>query len=139
MMDKRAQKISKESFQSMFSALDEDGSGSLDFREFVDLMRLVRDGEGLFASDGEKLAAQAKFLDPRTLRTVLEIFKLSKAYIMSLPKDDLVEAFCSCFNIQASDNLHKRLNVRTVAELCESARKFEGGHKDAVYVYMYIQ
>merc|ERR1712232_523511 len=40
--------VSQEVFESAFTALDADRSGELSFREFLDLMRLMRDSEGMF-------------------------------------------------------------------------------------------
>lgn len=118
-------KIASEVFDSIFAKLDSDGSGELDFLEFVSFMKMLRDGDGAaFTSDDvQKLATKAKNLDTRVLRRVLEYFRLAKHYINSLSHDDLVGLFCEFFKVQPNTNLHDALDVRTVADLYEAAQK----------------
>merc|ERR1712039_251025 len=87
-----------------------------------EFIRLMRESEGIFADDTHKLASQAKHLDTRVLRRVLEYFRMSKLYLSSLSKDQLIALFCDSFKISANDNIHDKLHIRTVGELYEAAR-----------------
>jgi calmodulin len=114
--------VSQEAFESAFAALDIDRSGELSFREFLDLMRLLRDSEGLFAPGGsEVLPSQVRFLHARVLRRTLEYFDYSKSHINSLDKSMLIKAFCDGFGIKTTDNLHEKLLVTNTNELYEAA------------------
>lgn len=62
----------------------------LDSTRFIDFMRLMRDGEGVFAVDAaQKLPNYVRKLDERTLRSVLGHYGLSKSYLWALDKDAL--------------------------------------------------
>merc|ERR1712048_1490061 len=110
-------------FTQYFKMLDHDESGELEFLEFLEFMRLIRDGEGFFSDEPQKLESQAMFLDLRILRRVLEIFRISKAYLLSMSKMELVEMFCDYLGIGRQDNLNKVLGVSTVAELFDLAQR----------------
>ncbi|CAK9028886.1 Calcium-dependent protein kinase 2 (OsCDPK2) (OsCPK2) [Durusdinium trenchii] len=76
-----------QAFEQTWILLDKDASGTLEFEEFIDFMRLMRDGEGVFAMDnGQKLPSHVKKLDERTLRSVLGHYGLSKSYLWALDK-----------------------------------------------------
>eukprot|EP00929_Paragymnodinium_shiwhaense_P024933 TRINITY_DN15203_c0_g1_i2.p1 TRINITY_DN15203_c0_g1~~TRINITY_DN15203_c0_g1_i2.p1 ORF type:complete len:945 (-),score=237.99 TRINITY_DN15203_c0_g1_i2:154-2988(-) len=119
-MDK---KVSQQAFDAAFDRLDMDGSGELDFIEFLDFMQLMRDGEGVFGDDTQKLATKARFLDASVLRRVLEHFRLSKSYLTSLIKEELVELFCNCFQLNPNANLSAELNINSVGDLFKLAKK----------------
>lgn len=112
--------------QSIFEQLDEDCSGCLDFREFLELMRFLRDKDGYFSEDPQKLASRARFLETRVLRRLLEYFHLGKVYLVSLSKDELVETFCEYMGVNDNSDLHEMLGISTVRELYELARKKSG-------------
>lgn len=119
-MDK---KVSMHAFETAFNALDEDGSGELDFLEFLDFMQLMRDGEGIFAEDSQKLPSRAKFFESGLLRRVLENFRLSKSYLNSLSKDELVDIFCQFFEVDSNANLNVEMNVNNIGDLFKIAKK----------------
>jgi len=104
-----------------FSQLDDDGSGTLDFFEFLELMRIVRDSDGLFNDEADRLSTKVKYIDSRLLRSVLERFKLTKVYVQSLSKDDLVELFNDFFGLGPDANIHISLGVKKPCELLDKA------------------
>jgi len=112
-----------EKFTSLFNQLDEDGSGELDFFEFLEFMRLIRDREGHFSGDPQKLGNRVKYLDTQILRRALEYTHLSKGYVLSMSREDLIDLFCDTLNIKPTTNLHEHLGITTAAELFELAQK----------------
>eukprot|EP00933_Yihiella_yeosuensis_P006133 TRINITY_DN110788_c0_g1_i1.p1 TRINITY_DN110788_c0_g1~~TRINITY_DN110788_c0_g1_i1.p1 ORF type:complete len:1079 (+),score=223.03 TRINITY_DN110788_c0_g1_i1:92-3328(+) len=114
--------IDQDTFDNIFRSLDVDRSDSLDFREFIDFMRMLRDGNGIFAEDQHKLQTQARWLEDRILRTCLGYFHMSKSYLWSLDRDSLVYLFCESFQVEPSDNFHEKLQVRTLQELYALAK-----------------
>jgi len=111
--------VSQEMFDSSFAVLDADGSGELDFKEYLDLMKLLRDGEGLFSEDESKLPSKMKWLDSRMQRRALEYFKLSKGYIISLSKQESMDLLCFFLNVKPADNLHDKFKVTTYADFLD--------------------
>mmetsp|Transcript_115679 Transcript_115679/g.247229 ORF Transcript_115679/g.247229 Transcript_115679/m.247229 type:complete len:939 (+) Transcript_115679:158-2974(+) len=114
-----------DAFETAFYSLDVDGNGELDFLEFLDFLRLMRDGEGIFAEDSQKLATQAKFLETRLLRRGLEYFRLSKVYINSQTREELIDLVCDFFKINPNDDIYEKLKVRNVSELLEAAKEYD--------------
>lgn len=115
--------VSTESFESAFKQLDADANGELCFKEFLSFMKLMRDSEGVSEDATSRLAGRPVDLDARTLRKTLELFRLAKHYVHSLPHHELVAIFCNCFTIAPMCNLMETLGVRTGGELYEAARR----------------
>jgi len=110
-------------FDAAFKSLDQDGSGELEFTEFLHFMKIMRDSEGISAEDSQRLAKKAMHLSTRVLQRVLEYFRLGRQYIMSLCHDELVDLFCDYFRVSPNTNIHDVLDVKTVGELFEAAQK----------------
>jgi len=112
-----------DSFECALRTLDQDQDGSLDFLEFIEFVRLLRDGEGLFAEDrsvGEPstpFSNRVKHMDVRTLRWALELAGLSKAYLIVLSAEKILPLFCSTFGVSPDDNLQDALQIHSMAEL----------------------
>lgn len=125
-------KATWQAFDDTWRQLDKDASGSLDFHEFIDFMRVMRDGEGIFALDREqKLPNLVSKLDDRTLRSVLSHYGLSKSYLWALDRAQLLQRFCDCFLIMTTDNPQDVLKVTTVSDLLQLAKE-KGESLDAV-------
>merc|ERR1712146_713045 len=86
-------------------------------------MQLMRDGEGIFAEDSQKLQSRARFFDAQLLRRVLENFRLSKSYLNSLSREELVGIFCNLFEVDQNANLNVELNINCVGDLFRVAKK----------------
>jgi len=115
--------VSSQSFDNAFSQLDVDRSGELDFKEFLDFMQLMRDGEGIFSDDSQKLPTKVKFVDIVVLRSVLECFSLARYYLISLAKEELVDLFCKLMGVTPTSNIHEELGINSVGQLFEIAKK----------------
>jgi len=113
--------VSMDVCQEAFATLDCDGNYTLCFYEFLEFMRIMRDQEGLFGDQLTVLESKVCLLDLRLLRNTLEAFKLSKIYLCSLDKEDLVELFNDYFSLAADANLHEALGVKSIAELLSKA------------------
>lgn len=113
-----------QAFEQTWILLDKDASGTLEFEEFIDFMRLMRDGEGVFAMDnGQKLPSHVKKLDERTLRSVLGHYGLSKSYLWALDKAQLMQRFCDCFGVAENSSLQDTLKVTTLNDLIKFAKE----------------
>jgi len=112
-------------FEETFRHLDTDGSGELDFLEFLEFMKMIVDQQGPMGNqeEAQKLAQKPKDLDTRILRRVLEYFRLAKHYINALSQEDLVDLFCEYLGLKPDGDLHAALKVKTVGELYEVAEK----------------
>lgn len=113
-----------QAFEQTWALLDKDSSGSLEFIEFIDFMRLMRDGEGVFAVDADqKLPSQVKKLDERTLRSVLGAYGLSKSYLWALDKAQLLQRFCDSLGVTLNDSLQEVLKLTTLSDLIKLAKE----------------
>lgn len=113
--------VSHRVFEDTFRKVDVDGSGELDFMEYLEFMKLIIDLQGPMANAEEstKLAQKPKDLEMRVLRRVLEYFRLSKQYIQSLQREELVNIFCEYLGVKPDQNLQTALEVKTLGELFE--------------------
>eukprot|EP00401_Gymnodinium_catenatum_P037341 CAMPEP_0117620850 /NCGR_PEP_ID=MMETSP0784-20121206/87338_1 /TAXON_ID=39447 /ORGANISM="" /LENGTH=702 /DNA_ID=CAMNT_0005424771 /DNA_START=17 /DNA_END=2125 /DNA_ORIENTATION=- len=126
LMQKR---VPQETLDMYFKQVDSDGHGELDFSQFLVLMRLVRESDQHFTEPPQKIEQFACNLDIRILRRTLERFRISKAYLLALSRNDLLAMFCDYLGVGRDDDLHKTLKVQTVAELYDSVsqRRNDGG------------
>eukprot|EP00930_Biecheleria_cincta_P087438 TRINITY_DN7666_c0_g1_i1.p1 TRINITY_DN7666_c0_g1~~TRINITY_DN7666_c0_g1_i1.p1 ORF type:complete len:1052 (-),score=174.44 TRINITY_DN7666_c0_g1_i1:55-3210(-) len=123
--------VGSDVFEEAWKKLDADGSGSLDFCEFIDLMKMLRDRVGMFSDDSAKLPSQMCLFDDRVLRMLLGHLKYSSAHLRCLEKKDLVDLACASFNITGNENLCEKLRVHSLAELVEYAKS--QGEKDIAH------
>merc|ERR1719265_2562270 len=73
--------VSHKIFDECFCKLDTEGSGSFDFLEFLEFMRMMADYQCPGENENvQKLAQRPKDLDIRILQRVLEYFRLTKSY-----------------------------------------------------------
>jgi len=113
--------VSAEAFMTTFKQLDTSGNGSLEFIEFIEFMRSVRDADGIFETDGVRIPQKAEEFDIHLLRNLLAHFKLCNNYICSLCKEDLVELFEDYFGAPSGANLHQVWGSITVSQLHRKA------------------
>merc|ERR1719473_583563 len=97
-------RVSSEALRALFKTIDKDGSGELDFCEFLELMSMVEQQKGIFNKEPEVVTTLAK-MSELSVREALEVFPLSKDYIKSLPKDQMVEVLCSYLNVEKDTSL----------------------------------
>eukprot|EP00415_Alexandrium_ostenfeldii_P005169 UN5169 len=116
-LDRLHNTVSNEQFVQAFEKLDSDNSGALGFIEFLEFVRMIQQGEGIFSDHAQKLPSQLKNVEMRVLRRVLDIFHFSKTYASSLPKETLMEHVCNCLEIGATANLHEQHGVWSVGDL----------------------
>jgi len=105
-------------FSVAFSMLDEDGSGALDFFEFMHLIQRVRDKEGIFKSEDSPIAT-LKDLDRMDMLLALDCFDIDAR--------DIDDAACAqriqqLLEVDASASLMSVLHVQTLAELFSHCR-----------------
>lgn len=121
-------KISRSVFDSVFAQVDEDDSGGLDFIEFLKLLRLIRDREGIFAS-----SRQVKHLEDLLRVEMLHLLTYFKFNLNgeaeAFEDEALLDKVCECFNIDPTAPLLHRLNVKTFQDLCLAAAKEADGEE----------
>eukprot|EP00438_Fugacium_kawagutii_P003367 Skav228248 [mRNA] locus=scaffold3112:203028:204795:+ [translate_table: standard] len=87
-------------------------------------MRLMRDGEGVFAMDADqKLPSHVRKLDERMLRSVLGNYGLSKSYLWALDKAQLLDRFCDSLGVTPNDSFQEVLKVSTLNDLIKLAKE----------------
>jgi calcium-binding protein CML len=105
--------------ENVFGQLDQDESGQLDFLEFLEFMRIMRDTEGMALESALPLGKRVAQLDTRVVRRALEIFRLNKSYLLTLPEKQLHEIFCAYLGVSVDVDLHKHFNITTIKDLYE--------------------
>jgi len=116
--------LSQRSFDALFKNVDNDGTGFLDYMEFLHFMKEMRESEmSPNGEDRQQLATKAQHLEMRVLRRSLEYFRISKHYIETLDQQELVNLFCEFFKVTPMANLQLALKVKTVGDLYEAAQR----------------
>lgn len=124
--------VNCQDFEQAWKKLDADGSGSLDFLEFIDLMKMLRDGTGMFAEDAAKLPAFISHLDHRVLRVLLGQLNFSHSYLRCLDQQDLVDIACTSFGMEPREPFCERLDLHSLADLFEYVRKLRDKAKRTI-------
>mmetsp|Transcript_135100 Transcript_135100/g.431730 ORF Transcript_135100/g.431730 Transcript_135100/m.431730 type:complete len:211 (-) Transcript_135100:190-822(-) len=70
-------------------------------------------GESLFAPSPTELPRQPQLLATRILHLVLELSCVAKAYLRTLSRQQLIEAFCELFRCEVSCNLPDTLKAQS--------------------------
>jgi len=110
--------VKKDDFDKFFKELDANGDHGLEFKEFLEFMRIVRDRESIFSDRFSKhLHKKPHQLEQHVLRRVLENMRMAKNYTIVLSHEELVEIFCGYFSISPDDDVEDKLGVRSVEEL----------------------
>jgi len=110
-------KISRIVFDAVYTRMDEDGSGSLDFLEFLKLLRLVRDREGVFA-DNRPIATLADLTRSEMLH-LLTYFHINQNGEAEAFKDSvLLRKVVECMGVDADVSLNKRWGMCSFQDLC---------------------
>lgn len=115
--------LSPKVFDPMFKKVDIDGTGLLNYMEFLHFMKEMRESETYLSEDRQQLATKAQLLEMRVLRRSIEYFRISKHYIETLDHQELVNLFCEFFKITPMANLQLALEVKTVGGLYEAAQR----------------
>jgi len=113
-----------ESFELAFTEFDDDESGGLDFMEFVNFMKAMRDEDGFFSDQSSNLPFRAKRLESRIIRMLLSHLNLSKSYLWSMNKQSLIELFYVSFDLtdDEPEGMGETLGVKTLEELLQLAK-----------------
>jgi len=110
-------KISRIVFDAVYTRMDEDGSGSLDFLEFLKLLRLVRDREGVFA-DNRPIATLADLTRSEMLH-LLTYFHINQNGEAEAFKDSvLLRKVIECMGVDADVTLNTRWGMCSFQDLC---------------------
>jgi len=133
----RTQEIHQDALNIAFEQLDVDGSGSLDFCEFLRFVRTVRDCEGVFA-EGAVVVTCVGCLSQDDLACVALALgcksqdsegSLRSLVLRNLEAMDSVAEVCKHLGVDPLDPLLGKLGVTTLRELLAVARK---RHKEAM-------
>jgi len=121
-------KISRVVFDAVFAQVDEDDSGGLEFIEFLKLLRLIRDREGIFASNRQ--VKQLEDLLRVEMLHLLTYFKFNlNGEAEAFEDEALLDKVCECFGIEPNVPLAQRLGTKTFQDLCQAAAKEAEGEE----------
>jgi len=110
--------VNRSAFNAVYKTVDEDGNGGLDFLEFVVLLRLIRNREGVFAENRE-----IRKLEDLTSAESIHVLK----YFGVTPNTEdhmdrgLTRKVCECFDIPPKDSLKACLGITYFQDLCVAA------------------
>jgi len=114
-------RLNKARFTAAYAKVDDDKSGSLEFCEYLKLLKLIRDGEECFAAN-RQITTLNKLLRSELLKVVAifdEGFDVTKAESFTDP--DLLAKVCKGFNVDPDTPVNKRMRLKTFQDLCAAA------------------
>lgn len=112
--------ISKAEFSAAYSQVDDDGSGGLEFMEFLNLLHLIRDREGCFATN-RHISTLSELLKPELLQLLTHFHQYSHE-VEALEHSELLMRVCGCFGAEPHDSVHKTIaHAKTFKDLCNAA------------------
>lgn len=114
----------KHAVESFFRQVCAKGSEELKSMKFIDFLTSIHREQlnGPFAHEASRLPSSVNLLEDQLLRRALHLCGLKSLYVKALFRQELVEVFCSCFDIAPKDDLPSALAVSTVSELYKLAR-----------------
>jgi hypothetical protein len=117
--------ISKATFSQCHRQVDKDGSGGLEFVEFLQLLKMLRDRDGCFATN-RQVSTLNDLLRAELVHLLTIFHELTHSEADVLEHHQLLVKVCACFGLEPHDYLHKRLRAKTFQDLCKVATsKFE--------------
>jgi len=107
--------VSSDELRRLFDQLDGDGSGELDFMEFLQLMHMLRAKDGVFEEQPIPVST-VEALEDKDLQALLELWKLDKSFVEGMSRDTMVTTVCNILDVYASQKLDE-IEVKSLQEL----------------------
>jgi len=111
--------VSAEVLRTQFESVDKDGSGYLEFREFLHIMHMFLQKEGLFADKPPPFTTLDSFDSLQVWRTA-EVLGMPKEIVRTLPRQELLRRICielHQLNIDPTENFATTFQVHDHDEL----------------------
>jgi len=110
-----------EELSDVYRAVDMDADGSVSFQEFLQLMKVVAAGIGLFSTEAP---FQLASVPNEKLREVLKIFHMPVSYVRELSPAELVDIVADCMEVTPDMNMREaEPPIRSVRALLDVAKK----------------
>jgi len=108
-------------FENAMKQMDSDGSGSLEFTEFLSLLQMLRDEEGVFSVEQTPLTTLAK-LNRKGIFMLLERFKQGRETLEDYGDEELVARVCILLEIEDKTcQIREYIEVADFSELLDFA------------------
>lgn len=116
--------VSSDTLLSLFNALDKDGSGSLEFEEFLLLMKMMEERKGIFEVEPPKVTC-IEDLDDLQMQTILDALpsKPSRLYLQTLSHEQLIETVSDFLRVHRTKDLKKEFGVEYFEDLVAKAKE----------------
>lgn len=113
--------MSSNELTSLFESVDQDNSGAIDFTEFLLLMKMMEERQGVFSGQSRIVSLAA--LDEVQLRCLVDILPVSKDQATQLSLEQLLAVVCDHLGLSPDDDLQRTLSCTTFESIVRRTRE----------------
>lgn len=113
--------LSTHDLLSLFQTVDEDGSGAIDFGEFLILMKMIEERTGVFAVQTRVRSLDS--LEEAQVRCLVDLLPISKEHVCMMDREQSLAVISENLGVEPRESLPDALGVVTFEQLVRRTRE----------------